>query len=105
MILKVTEEDIKNGVQLNAASCALALAFKREIKPKEGDRVSVGLHTAYVLRKIMHAEGFETEDNVCTYDLPQEASLFVARFDSTRNVSPATFEVTKRAGSAEDCPE
>lgn len=105
MILTVTEEDIKNGVKLNGASCALALAFHREIKPKTGDRISVGLHTAFVLRQREIGPNFYTEDAICTYDLPQEASLFIVRFDQSFKMSPATFDVAKRAGGDEACPE
>ena len=101
MRLEVTEEDIKNGVPLNSASCALALAFDRAIQPKEGHRISVGLHTAYVLKE----DSYRGSVAVCTYDLPVEATLFISRFDRDKGVTPSAFEVKKREGSDADCPE
>lgn len=101
MRLEVTEEDIQNGTQLDGSSCALALAFDRAIQPGEGRRVSVGLHRAYVLER----DRDYGEVSVCTYQLPPEAATFILAFDKDRSVVPTTFEVKKRLGSAEWCPE
>ena len=98
MKLEVTEEDITNGVRLNGASCALALAFERQVKPKPGFRVSVGVERAYVIDEA-------TNQSICVYHLSVEASRFIYKFDTQQDVAPAIFEVTKRLGSSDECPE
>ncbi len=78
--VNVTSKDIKNGVKVDAKSCALALAFKREY-PKAAHVVVGGMFA------IIQFNGAAV-----SLELPEAAKNFIDAFDVGDKVFPRKFD-------------
>ena len=80
-VIRVTQEDIDNGVRTNCFNCPLSLAVKRSLNAVSADvsrwciefKLASGLAGRFVL--------------------PKEAVDFVRGFDSDKKVEPFEFEI------------
>lgn len=81
MIIKVTEQDIKNGRKESEFTCPVALAVKRELGLK---RLS---------RKIQVWGTSITVSDVGTIYVPDKVGTFVENFDDGARVQPFKFRM------------
>lgn len=81
--IKVTQDDIRNGLKETASLCPIALAAKRSLA-KIGSMDGVGITII----------GF-TANNGRQYnlDLPNEVTEFIRRFDGDEPVEPFEFQL------------
>ena len=94
MIIKVTKEDIENGIKRNARKCPVALALNKK-----------GFYNSKVLvNSIMYKEKSDLWNNILFWDfshryvinerkLPKEVGIFIARFDAGLIVEPFEFKI------------
>ena len=92
--IKVTKEDIENGIKRNATRCPVALALNR----KGFDKISV--YAGYMsyadkanLRDNIYFLDFKSRYVRRTKDFPVEVSTFIARFDAGLIVEPFEFKI------------
>ena len=81
VLVKVTQEDIDNGVICSGGLCPIALASAREF----------GLNTEVnkVRCRVFRKGRFVVDD----YDLPRSARRFITRFDKGKIVKPFNFKL------------
>lgn len=77
LVVRVTQDDINNGVPGNPHLCPIARAVRRAGR----ERVSV--------------DNDEIVTRSKTFDLPTEAVRFLCRFDASRPVKPFTFSAPR----------
>jgi hypothetical protein len=83
MIVRVTQGDIRRGIQYHVHRCPIAKAVGRLTHKK----VAVGFKIRS--RVVVCLVG------PATYELPSVATRFIDRFDAGKIVSPFTFTATK----------
>jgi hypothetical protein len=74
-LIKVTQDDIKNGTKRISESCPIALALKRKFK----------INYAFVRYSF-----FKLEDGI-THPMPEKACNFAEDFDRGKKVKPFSF--------------
>ncbi|HVT61862.1 MAG TPA: hypothetical protein VHD33_00030 [Legionellaceae bacterium] len=80
--IKVTQEDINNGVAGSAMSCPIARAITRRFGLKENPKVGSLVATYW------------TKDNeLRQFQLPYQAKEFIYNFDNQLGVKPISFEI------------
>ena len=77
--IRVTAENINNGIRLRCMHCPIALAAKE-----------AGLDGAIVMNKFIVVAGYEQ------ISLPPEATAFIRDFDIGEKVVPVSFTVEVR---------
>lgn len=81
MIIKVTKEDIENGICKNCFYCPIAIALRRVF-----GEIYLRIHDEYII--------LEKEiNNFKIFKLPNKASEFIKKFDRLKSVEPFEFEL------------
>lgn len=89
MKVSVTQDDIDNGVQMNAQKCAVARAINRAF-----DGRYIAVVVLYNCDIYPDFAAYEAGYPLCTLRLPMEASEFIILFDESRNsCEPIDFDV------------
>ena len=99
-VVRVTKEDIKNGIKENSKMCAVALAVERTFT-KHYDNIvqNVGEYG--------EIEFFDEDENEYVYHLEMsnddhnKIARFIDEFDGGFDVEPFEFGATMREGGAE----
>lgn len=82
--INVTQEDIEKGVRNDAMHCPIARAFSRALEPHN---LNIGTLTVQYEDVL-----FGNKEAAASYDLPQEAGVFVLAFDHNDQVKPFRFK-------------
>jgi hypothetical protein len=91
LTIRVTNEDIRDGRQLDAEACPVAWAICRELSAlyKVVDEVSVG--RPCILCTVRHCDGCFWEN--LDIDVPEEVYGRIETYDRTGEMEPFTFEI------------
>lgn len=82
MLIKVTEDDIKNGKPKDAAECPIALAFMRQVN-------FIGIISVDCNELVYYSDDIEY-----TAEMPNNAHDFIINFDGKDvEVKPFEFEI------------
>lgn len=82
MKIKVTKQDIEDGIRSNSDACPVALAVRRAFKLQLHDDVCVTGHRIHIKNTL--------------YFGPRWLNNFVGTFDCGGKVKPVSFEIKKR---------
>jgi hypothetical protein len=81
LTIKVTETDIAHGVKASCRNCPISLAGLRAI-PKANPLLVLGNGISFMI-----------EDEYHNYELPENAQLFITKFDNGIPVEPFEFTI------------